>query len=308
MILVFGSLNMDLVLAAAAIPRPGETVIGDSYLTLPGGKGDNQAVAAARAGARVAMAGAVGQDAFGRTLTENLRAEGVATDLVKVADRPTGIAMITVDPAGENAISVAAGANRNVSADAIPDTALTTETTVLMQMEIRPEENWALIRRARDRGARTVLNVAPAAPVPAEILERLDVLVVNQHEAEAVAAQLGFDAGGDAETLARTLAGRGDLICVVTLGGDGALAVEGTRLWHVEALPTRVVDTTGAGDTFTGVLAAGLDAGLGLAESLRRASVGAALACGGEGAQAAMPRLADIDAKADGVPLPSPMG
>lgn len=304
MILVFGSLNMDLVLAAAAIPRPGETVIGEGYRTLPGGKGDNQAVAASRAGARVAMAGAVGDDAFGRTLTGNLRREGVATDLVAVADRPTGIAMITVDPAGENAISVAAGANLSVAASAVPDAALTPETTLLMQMEVRQEENWALLRRARARGVRTVLNVAPAAEVPVEALEALDVLVVNQHEATAVARHLGLPADGPVDGTARALSGRAGLTCVVTLGGDGALAVADGALWRVAALPVEPVDTTGAGDTFTGVFAAGLDAGLALGETLRRASVAAALACRGWGAQDSMPRAADIDAALEGVPLP----
>ncbi|NBB83218.1 MAG: ribokinase [Alphaproteobacteria bacterium] len=308
MILVFGSLNMDLVLAAAAIPRPGETVIGDGYATLPGGKGNNQAVAAARAGAAVAMAGAVGDDAFGRALIDNLTAEGIDTALVAATDRPTGIAMITVDPAGENAISVAAGANRAVAAEAVPDRALTPETTVLMQMEVRAEENWALIRRARAAGARTVLNVAPAAPVPAEALADLDVLVVNQHEAEAVAAERGLDAGGGPAATAKVLADRTDLICVVTLGGDGAVAATADGVWQVAALPVTPIDTTGAGDTFTGVLAAGLDAGLDLPEALRRASVGAALACRGAGAQAAMPRQADIDAAIDGVPTPRPIG
>lgn len=304
MILVFGSLNMDLVLAAAAIPRPGETVIGEGYRTLPGGKGDNQAVAAARAGARVAMAGAVGDDAFGRALSETLQREGVATDLVAIAARPTGIAMITVDPAGENAISVAAGANRSVAADAVPDAALTPDTTLLMQMEVRPEENWALIARARTRGVRTVLNVAPAAPVPAEALEALDVLVVNQHEALAVACHLGLPTAGTVEETARRLADRAGLTCVVTLGGEGAMAVADGALWRVAALPVDPVDTTGAGDTFTGVFAAGLDAGLDLGAALRRASVGAALACRGWGAQESMPRAAAIDAALDGVPLP----
>ncbi|MEQ8964219.1 MAG: ribokinase [Azospirillaceae bacterium] len=303
MILVFGSLNMDLVLQAPAIPRPGETVLGESYETKPGGKGNNQAVAATRAGAPVVMAGAVGDDAFGRSLLDNLRAEGIDATAVVTADRPTGIAMITVDPAGENAIAVAAGANRSAAAGRVDPARLGPGTTVLMQMEVPPGENAALAAKAAEAGARVVLNVAPAAPVDRATLDALSVLVVNEGEAIAVAGHAGLPAD-DAATAARALAMETGTICVVTLGGEGALAVDGQAggapaTWRVGALSVRPVDTTGAGDTFTGVLAAALDAGSGLAEALRRASVGAALACTGLGAQESMPDAAAIDAALD---------
>jgi len=307
-ILVFGSLNMDLVLRVPAIPRPGETVLGDSYETKPGGKGNNQAVAAARAGAAVAMAGAVGDDAFGRALTDNLRAEGIDATAVVAADRPTGIAMITVDPAGENAISVAAGANGAAAAARVDAARLGPGTTVLMQMEVPAAENAALARAAAGRGARVVLNAAPAAPVDRATLDALAVLVVNEGEAVAVARHAGL-AGEDAADAARSLALAAGLVCIVTLGGEGALAVDGSggraagarpadgaAVWRLGALSVRPVDTTGAGDTFTGVLAAGLDAGLALPDALRRAGAAAALACTGLGAQESMPRGAAIDA------------
>lgn len=299
MILDFGSINMDLVVPVTTLPRPGETVLCEGYVTKPGGKGANQAVAAARAGAAVAMAGAVGRDGFGEALRANLAREGVDTTLIAESDRPTGVAYICVDRAAENFIAVAQGANLAPRATQVPDDRLGPGTLVLMQMEIPAEENWALLRRARAAGARTVLNVAPAAAVPATALEDLDVLIVNAIEAEMVAGHLGLPAEAPAEA-AQAIATRCGLTCVVTLGAAGALAVlpEGGVI-TVPALKVDPVDTTGAGDTFTGVLAAGLDAGQPLELALRRASVGAALACLGLGAQEAMPRAADIDGRLD---------
>ncbi|HET8727207.1 MAG TPA: ribokinase [Alphaproteobacteria bacterium] len=303
MILVFGSLNMDLVMTVPTLPRPGETVLTESYVTKPGGKGNNQAVAAARAGARVVMAGAVGADEFGRRLVDNLRENGVDPARVATADKPTGVAYICVDAKAENFIAVASGANLAASADLAPDDALRPGATVLLQMEVPPAQNWAVVQRARDAGARTILNVAPAAPVPRDALEALDVLVVNELEAATVAAELELDTEGPA-TSARLLAREVGLTCVVTLGSQGAIAADGDRLWQVDPMRVEPVDTTGAGDAFTGVLAAALDAGLDLPQALRRASVGAALACLALGAQESLPTADAIDAALDRVPPP----
>lgn len=293
----------DLSVRVARHPLPGETLLGSGGVVTAGGKGANQAVAAARAGAEVAMAGAVGADGFGAVLRDNLAAQGIDTTLVVDSDRPTGVAFICVDRAAENFITVAQGANRAPRADQVPDDRLGPDTLVLMQMEIPPAENWALLRRARARGARTMLNVAPAAGVPEAALADLDVLIVNTIEAEAVARTLGLEIGSDAAATARAIAGHCRLTCVMTLGRDGALAAEADgALLVVPALPVAPVDTTGAGDTFTGVLAAGLDAGLSLEQALRRASVGAALSCLALGAQEAMPRAADIDARLGELP------
>lgn len=312
MILVFGSINMDLVMTVRRLPRPGETVLCDGYVTKPGGKGANQAVAAARAGAAVAMAGRVGDDDFGRQLTGNLEGQGIDTGGVRLAAEPTGLAYICVDAEAENFITVASGANLAVRAADVPDAALGPGTTVLMQMEVPPEETWRMIARAAAAGARTILNVAPATSVPRDTLERLDVLIVNELEATAVARHLDLPADAP-EASARALAETAGLVCIVTLGAKGAIAVQpldggGTTLMKVAAMVIEPVDTTGAGDAFAGILAAGLDGGLKLAEALRRASVGSALACLALGAQESLPTAAAIDARLADVPLPVEAG
>lgn len=286
MILVFGSINIDVLVPVAVLPRPGETVLGGDYALLPGGKGANQALAARRAGAAVTMAGAVGEDGFAETALAGLRRDGVDLDLVRRVARPTGCALIMVGTVGggENLIAVASGANREVVAAAIPDALLRPGTVVVCQMEVPATENWALLRRARNAGARTLLNLAPAAPIDPAALSDIDVLVANEGEA----AMLG-DTVGVARRLGEAL--------VVTRGAAGATAyfAEGGRR-EVPALNIEPIDTTGAGDTFVGVLAAGLDRGLPLDAALRRASVAAGLACLAQGAQTAMPDGAAIDA------------
>ncbi|HSK41002.1 MAG TPA: ribokinase [Arenibaculum sp.] len=309
MIIVFGSLNMDLVMTVASLPRPGETVLCPDYALKPGGKGANQAVAARRAGAEVVMAGCLGPDGFGQALRENLTREGVDAGCVATVDRPTGCATICVDAKGENAIVVASGANLSAGADQVPESRLGSGTTVLMQMEVPAAENWALVARARARGARTVLNLAPAAPVPPDTLRDLDVLVVNELEILALARQFGLagPAAGDGDVagLARAVAGRFGPSVIVTLGGAGAVAALGDgTLMRVGALPIEPVDTTGAGDAFCGVLTAALDRGAGFADALHRAAVGAGLACLGLGAQESLPRAGAVDARLRDLPAP----
>ena len=190
MIVVFGGLNMDLVFPVQHLPRPGETVLGTRYQTVAGGKGANQAVAACRAGAATAMAGCVGQDAFGDLVVEELRAAGVNGSAIGRVDEPTGCAAIGVDSAAENQIMVASGANLRARADQVPDSFLTPETTVLLQLEVTIEENWRLLARAKSAGARTVLNAAPAHPIPGHVLADLDALIMNEHETETIALSL----------------------------------------------------------------------------------------------------------------------
>ena len=285
MILVFGSINIDLLVPVPALPRPGETVLGGDYQLLPGGKGANQALAARRAGSEVSMAGAVGDDGFAAAALELLRCEGVALELVRRVQRPTGCAAIMVGKSGENLIAVAPGANREATAAAVPDSMLGPETTLLCQNEVPMAETAALLRRARLRGARTVLNLAPAGPIEPGLSADLTFLVVNETEAAAL--------GSDPAVLAREL--RGAL--VVTRGAQGATAyiADGGRI-DVPALAIDPVDTSGAGDTFVGVLAAGLGHSLSLDMALRRASAAAGIACLARGAQTAMPDRAAIDA------------
>jgi ribokinase len=294
MILVFGSLNVDLVVRVKALPRPGETVLGPSYDVVAGGKGANQALAAARAGARTAMVGAIGSDDFAKTALAELELAGV--DLNGVARRGprTGAAFITVDRKGENEIVVASGANLRARQSQVAEAALGPETLVVLQMEVPPAENWALARRARARGARVLLNVAPAQPLPAEALASVDWLVANEIEIGTIAAAAGHGRE-DPRAAGAALAAATGIAVIVTLGKEGAVAFSGGQGWAIGALPITPVDSTGAGDAFVGVLAAALDAGAALPAALRRASVAGALTCLVAGAQPSLPTGAAID-------------
>jgi ribokinase len=305
MILVFGSINIDLIARVKAIARPGETVLSERYDTAFGGKGANQAVAAARAlrdpNLRVAMAGAIGDDAFGRAALDNLIGNRVDTAAVRTVAEPTGCAFITVDGLGENAITVASGANRAVAAADVADDLLRSASVVVLQMEIPAAETLALATRARRFGARIILNLAPApdgmeADLLRDLLAATDVLVANEHEALAAKALLGGAVGADHEAAMTGIATGRDLIGVVTLGSRGAAAMfpNGT-VSRAAALPVEVLDSTGAGDTFVGILAAGLAEALPFTQALERACRGASLACLTLGAQAGMPDAAALD-------------
>ena len=278
MIVVFGSVNVDLIVPVPRLPRPGETVLGNDYALLPGGKGANQALAARRAGAEVVLAGAVGGDSFAGIALDLLRRANVDTRLVRIVEQPTGCAAIMVSSAAENMIAVAPGANSSTRSDQVPDELLGAGTTLVTQMEVPPSETALLIRRQRARGGYSLLNLAPALPVDTALLEEIDLVVANEGEAAA--------AGSSPERLAERL--RHGL--VVTRGAAGAVALlrEGTRI-EVPALAIEPIDTTGAGDTFVGVLAAALDLGATLETALRQASAAAGLACLARGAQTAMP-------------------
>ncbi len=290
-VLVFGSINVDLVFAVPELPAPGRTVLGEAYRAFPGGKGANQAVAAARDGARVALAGAVGRDAMAEIALSASRAAGVELSRVAALDTPTGCAAICVDPAGRNQIAVAAGANALARASQVEDAALESGTVVLLQMEVPPVETASLVARARARGARTVLNLAPPAPLPDAALGAVDLLVANEHEADWLAARLGCAA--DAAALRAALGGGPDV--AVTRGGAGAEAATATGTARVPAFPVAATDTTGAGDCWCGVLAATLGAGAPLEAAMLRAAAAAAIACTRPGAAAAMPDAAEID-------------
>jgi ribokinase len=301
MIVVFGSINIDLVFALASLPRTGETVVGPSYGVVAGGKGANQALAAARDGARVAMVGAVGDDVFAGPALAELVAAGLdLTRLARVA-APTGCAAIAVDPAGANQIIVASGANLHARADQVPDEWLDRGATLVVQREVSMAELAALLPRARARGSRVVLNLAPAGPVPAEALAAVDVLVANDGEAEVLARERGL-ADADPAALARVLG----CTVVVTRGAEGAVAVAGDTVLRIGSLPIAPVDTTAAGDCFVGVLAAALDRGATLGPALHRASVAAALACTKAGAQPSLPTRAEIDARLGDLAAPAP--
>lgn len=301
MIVVFGSINVDMVIQVKALPRPGETVLSDAYRLYSGGKGANTAVAAARAGAPTALFGQVGADGFADQATAMLREAGVDLGGVAVSGRPTGCATICVDGGGENAIVVACGANLDARAAQVPDTLLGPDTLVALQMEVPVSENWLMVKRAKSAGARVLLNLAPAGMVPEAVLRSIDFLVANEIEAATLAGELGLETE-QASRVPRQLAERYRLNCIVTLGGAGALAFGPGGGFSIPALPIAPIDTTAAGDAFCGGLAAGLDEDLGLYDALRRASVGAGLSCRIQGAQSSLPRREDIEANLSELP------
>ncbi|TBW39762.1 ribokinase [Siculibacillus lacustris] len=310
MITVFGSINVDLVSRVARLPRVGETLPGSDVVAVAGGKGANQALAARRAGAAGRMIGAVGDDSFAAVALSGLDAAGV--DLSGVARRArfaTGLAIISVTDSGENAIVLSPGANRTVDRDLAAAARFAPGDLLLLQMEVSEAESLAVAARARLAGARVMLSLAPFRPLPAEAFTDVDVVVVNAGEAADLAGHLGVVAPGATvgpSTIAAAIADRLGLTVVVTLGGEGVVAATPDGTVHrVPALAVTPIDTTGAGDTFTGVLAAGLSAGLDLAAAMARAAAAGSLACLELGAQAAMPSAAAIDrALADGVAVP----
>ena len=298
MIVIFGSLIADMVFAVDALPRPGETVLSRDAAVHPGGKGANQAVAAARAGAAVRMAGCVGQDPFGDLLVSSLDEAGVDAASVVRGQLPSGRAAVCVDRQGENQIAIAPGANRHARADQVADDRLSGAGLLMLQLEVTPEENWSLAARARAAGTRVLLNAAPAVAFPTAILDGLDILVVNEGESAVIPDR--HDLGhGEPETFARHMADRHALDCLVTLGAEGAVAAIGGDVWRIGALAIEAVDTTAAGDAFVGAYAAALDGGLSAPEALRQASVAGGLACLAIGAQPSLPMAAAIRDRLD---------
>ncbi|MFF2614869.1 MULTISPECIES: ribokinase [unclassified Kitasatospora] len=306
-ITVVGSINRDLVLTVEDLPRPGETVLARGFVEGVGGKGANQAVAAARLGSRVRMVARVGPDAD--AILRALAAEGVDVGAVRPApESTTGIASVVVDRAGENTIVVNPGANAELSVADLPQRlARSAGEVVLVQHEITAEVVAAAVLRAREQGGTVVLNPAPARPVAPEVLAAVDVLVPNLGE---LAALLGAEppAGPDG---ARELLERAALPCravVVTLGADGALVKQpGRPAVHLPAPVVDAVDTVGAGDTFCGALADSLARGADLLAAAERAVRAASLAVTGLGAQSAMPSAAQLDAAAGPLGAPAPL-
>ncbi|MEU8080002.1 ribokinase [Catellatospora citrea] len=289
---VVGSVNMDLVATAPTLPRPGETVLGDGFATVPGGKGANQAVAAARAGAACRFVGAVGTDAFADDLRANLAAAGVDTEQLRSAPGPSGVALIAVDAAAENLIVVAPGANATLTALTGGDRAAITAADVLLcQLEIPLETVVRAATAAHDAGVSVVLNAAPARALPAQLLQAVDLLVVNEGEAAAIAGTGGQDPSGLLDALLAHVPR-----VVMTLGAAGAVYADrdGQRL-DVPAPRIVAVDTTAAGDAFTGALAVAWAQRRPIADALRWANAAGAVCAQRHGAATALPTAAEID-------------
>jgi ribokinase len=293
MIVVFGSINLDLTAHVAHLPRAGETQLGFDFSASAGGKGANQALAARRAGSAVALHGAVGRDTFAEPALALLRQDGVDIDGVKTLDAPTGVALIHVDGDGQNTITVVTGANGLVDAASVPASALGPANIVVMQLETPCAEVTALARRTRAGGGRVVLNAAPAERLAPELLSQVDVLVVNESEA----ATLGRSSS-PAE-FATAFAARFGTAVVVTLGANGLIAVSRDAQLRLPAPKVTVVDTVGAGDALVGALAAALDRGTPWPRALREGLAAGSLACTRAGAQTALPWRDEIAALAD---------
>ncbi|KAA9166681.1 ribokinase [Amycolatopsis acidicola] len=281
-VLVVGSANVDLVVPAERRPGAGETVLGGDTTVSAGGKGANTAVAAARLGADVALAGAVGSDSYGEILLESLGGAGVHTALVRRVERPTGIAYITVTPDGENSILVSPGANEEVTAD---DLAFEGARVLVASLEIPLSTVESAIAAAAAAGVRTMLNLSPAAEVSSKTLGALDVLLVNEHEA----AWLLGDGADPVKLL-----DLGPSAAVVTLGAEGALVITAEGTAKIPSPKVEAVDTTGAGDAFTGALAAALAEGADLEAAARKAVRVAAISVTRHGAQPSYPSAAEL--------------
>lgn len=299
MITVFGSINVDLVCRVAKAPLPGETVLGSDYRLIPGGKGANQALAARRAGASVRLVGAIGDDDLGKVALSELAAGGVDLTSVRRRHGTTGLAIITVDESGENTIVVSPGANAAARAADLGADAFSSGDTLLLQMEVPFAEGRAAAEAARAAGARVILSIAPFSPLAPDDLAPVSVIIVNEHEAADLARHLGLSARGEQATVT-ALARRLDRTVIATLGAEGAIAAGPEGVVRVPSLSVTPVDTTGAGDTFCGVLAAYLDEGADLRTAMAKAAVAGSLACLTLGAQPSFPMRAAIEAAAAG--------
>jgi ribokinase len=295
-VVVVGSVNADLVVRVDRRPAPGETVLGSDLATHPGGKGANQAVAAARLGGRVAMLGRVGDDTHGEFLKGTLRRDGVDIESVMGTPGPSGIALITIGPDGDNTIIVSPGANRRLSEDdvAAARPLLTTAAVVSLQLEIPIPTVLAAARVAAEAGARVVLNLSPPVRLTDELLGLCDPLVVNEHEAAFLLGSSPDLSGKAGPRLARELLALGPRSVVITLGADGAVVADGTDVGVVPSPRVEPVDTTGAGDAFTGALSWRLAVGDDLAAAARFAARVGAAAVRREGAQSSYPTLEEV--------------
>ena len=309
-IAVVGSLNMDLVIRSPHIPRPGETIIGGELHTVPGGKGANQAIAAARLGAQVSMVGRVGHDTFAGPLLENLDVDGIdRTFVVQDGEAATGVALIVVDDNGENSIVVASGANMRLAPADVEaaEPLIAAADMLILQLEVPLESVIRSAELARAHGAKVVLNPAPARPLPAGLLSLVDVLVPNESEA-ALLTGLPVGTQTEAEEAAQALLASGVGTVVLTLGERGALPARAGEMQVCPTFDVKPVDTTAAGDAFVAGLAVALAEGKGLYEAVRWGNAAGGLATTVLGAQPSLPTRQALEQFLSEGSLKSPQG
>src|SRR5471030_1129895 len=295
-VVVIGSLNMDLVTRAPRLPRGGETLIGQSFTTVSGGKGANQAVAAARLGAKVSMVGCVGTDAYCQELRVALLAERIYFQAVSIVDGASGVALIVVDDNSQNAIVIVAGANGALTPPVIDrfDAVLQAADVIICQLEVPDATVGHALKRGRELGKIVILNPAPASrPLPADWYASIDYLIPNESEASALSG-LPVDSLDSAKAAATQLMAAGAGKVIVTLGAQGSLFADGQSFAHFPAPKVKALDTTAAGDTFVGGFAAALAQGQSEAEAIRFGQIAAALSVTRSGAQPSIPHLSDV--------------
>lgn len=287
---------MDLVTRASRLPRAGETLIGQTFSTVPGGKGANQAVASARLGADVAMIGCVGTDAYGTQLRDALLVEGIDCQAVSRAEGSSGVALIVVDDSSQNAIVIVAGSNGELTPGSLQafDAVLQSADVIVCQLEVPMDTVGFTLKRGHELGKTVILNPAPAsAPLPAEWYASIDYLIPNESEATALSG-ITVDSLDSAKLAATHLIKAGAGKVIITLGSQGALFADGQAFEHLQAPEVKAVDTTAAGDTFVGGFAAALAGGKDEAEAIRFGQVAAALSVTRAGAQPSIPTLHDV--------------
>jgi ribokinase len=296
-IVVVGSSNTDMILKLDHIPRPGETRLGGEFLTAPGGKGANQAVAAASAGGAVTFIARVGQDMFGEQAVAGLVEKGVNIDYVRFDRAPSGVALIFVSDEGENSIGVASGANAELSPPDVrqAESAFDDAKVVVLQLESPLETVQAAVEMARAKGVLTVLNPAPAQPLPQQLLESISILTPNETETEALTG-IVIETPDDCASAADALMEQGVACVIITLGARGAYVATAKEKMLVPGFAVKQVDTTAAGDTFNGALAVAVAEGRPIVEAVRFANAAAAVSVTRMGAQPSAPSREEIEA------------
>lgn len=295
-ICVIGSLNMDLVVKVDTMPKGGQTLIGSNFKEVPGGKGANQAVAMARLGGNVSMIGKVGNDGFGQTLLNALKADNVNTDYIGIEEGPTGVALITVDKNAENSIVVAPGANFKVAVEDIDNNieAINNSDIVVVQLETPLETIKYGLKKAKEAGKYTILNPAPAVVLEDEIIENVDLLTPNETELEILSG-IQINNEDDIKRAAQIMIDKGVKELIVTLGSKGSLYINKERSMFKSAYKVQAVDTTAAGDSYTGALSVAFANGKNVEEAMDFASKVGALSVMKEGAQSSLPTLKDVE-------------
>lgn len=294
MIVVLGSANMDRMIYVDHFPTVGETTVADYEVMHSGGKGANQSICARKMGSEVYFFGAVGQDKVGNMLLENFQSYGIDITGVNVTtSNLSGIAYITVDNKGDNTILYVPGANLSAKASQIPDYFFNENTVFLIQMEINPAENWKLVYKAKERGSRVILNLAPMKHIPVEIINHIDVLIMNETEAIMLAKILEIETN-NFDKIAEYVSNNFNNTCIITLGQNGVVAVSKDGKINVPAIDVKALDTTSAGDAFVGTFASYYEKGFSLKDCITAGNIAGGLTTTKCGAQDSLPDMDEV--------------